>query len=222
MNSNYSKENDSIPRIITQFFSSVTEVPFVYQGQEYHPITLTVSPGLLRGFTCPENCGACCRFVSIDYLPSEQTPPSIEVIDKPVDFNNKTYTLKAVKRTVKYSDRCEQLDKTNGRCTIHNFHSFSCDFELIRFMLPKDITKPSHLTNRLRGRYWKMIKLDGTKGALCRMTPPTQESINDVKRRLLRLQDWCNFFEIRSKIPRIIQWIDSGDTSKSLILKPEI
>jgi len=85
-------------------------------------------------------------------------------------------------------------------------------------MLPKDITKPSHLTNRLRGRYWKMIKLDGTKGALCRMTPPTQESINDVKRRLLRLQDWCNFFEIRSKIPRIIQWIDSGDTSKQLII----
>jgi len=215
-------ESDSIPRLIKQFFSSITESSFVYEGKMYNPTTLIVSPGLLRSYTCPENCGACCRSFSMDFLPNEPKPQGIELVEKTVNFNNKKYPLFAIKRFNKNSVRCEQLDQSTGRCTVHDYHSFFCDFELIRFTVPKknNLNKPSYLNNRLRGRYWNMIKVDGTKGALCKMLPPTEESIKDVTRRILRLQDWCDYFELKSKIPRILKWIQFEDISKPLIIKP--
>jgi hypothetical protein len=213
--------NDSTEKIITTYFRGVTEESFIYRKKTYDPCTLIVSPLLLRGTTCPENCGACCKNYSMDFLPTDKLPkdyPGVELVEKIVDFNNKKYLLYTIKRNDPNATKCEQMNEA-GRCTIHLAHALSCDFELIRFLHPKlGSSKPSHMLTRLYGRGWQMMKIDGTRGALCEVVPISKETIDDTLRKLNRLQGWCDYFEVKSKIPKIIDWINSPKNTEKLIL----
>ena len=55
---------------------------------------------------------------------------------------------------------------SNGRCKIHKFNPFSCEFELNKFVQKEDKT---YLINKLYGRGWNMLRVDGLRGALCKM-----------------------------------------------------
>jgi hypothetical protein len=212
---------DSTEKIITTYFRGVTEEAFTYKKKTYDPCTLVVSPLLLRGTTCPANCGACCKNYSMDFLPTDKLPkdyPGVELIEKIVDFNDKQYMLYTIKRNNPESKKCEQMNEA-GRCTIHLAHALSCDFELIRFLHPKlGSGKPSHMLTRFYGRGWQMMKIDGTRGALCEIIPTCEETIKDTIRKLNRLQDWCNYFEVKSRIPQILDWIHSPKNTEKLIL----
>lgn len=206
---------DSVDKIVMTYFACVTNDPFTYKGVTYEPRPLKVSPLLLRGFTCPPACGGCCPRFSLDYLPTE--PRSSVASSRTVTFNGKEFELYSDLQSDHRDSRCRNLNKENARCGIYEVRPFSCDFELIRFMVSQDDTKRSNmLSQRLFGRGWMMKRVDGGTGALCEMTTPTDETIADAVRKLSRLREWTDYFSLNTKIPVILNWIASHKTYENI------
>lgn len=194
---------DSIDKIVIQYFGAVTAQPFEYRGERYDVPRLTVSPGLLRGYTCPAGCGGCCPRFSLDYLPTEVHPGT--AVLRTVEFNGYAVPIMSDLQDDHTSDRCRNLNPADGRCNIHSYRPFSCDFELIRFMARPGT---AHMSQRLFSRGWNMKRTDGGRGAKCEMLPADPETIADVIRKLGRLTDWAQHFGIMTRVPLIIDWID--------------
>jgi hypothetical protein len=199
---------DSLDKVIQTYFACVTAEAFNYKGVVYHPRELRVSPSIFRGFTCPPMCGGCCPRFSLDYLPEEEKP-DMPLTMREVAFNGSTVYI--------YSDLqevpaifCKNLQK-DGRCGIHGRQPFSCDFELIRFLEFKEEGHANHLTQKLFGRGWAMRRVDDQRGALCEMTPITDETVAEVVRKLGRLNQWAEHFGISTKVPTILEWALNGD-----------
>tara|TARA_R110002020_G_scaffold120129_6_gene273712 strand:- start:4162 stop:4401 length:240 start_codon:yes stop_codon:yes gene_type:complete len=62
--------------------------------------------------------------------------------------------------------------------------------------------------SRLFGRGWAFLRVDGDRGAKCEMLPETPEHKEDVRRKFVRLAEWCDYFNIKHHVDDIIQWID--------------
>lgn len=195
---------DSVDKIVMQYFSAVTAREFTYKGVTYDVPCLTVSPLLLRGYTCPMGCGGCCPRFSLDYLPTELHPG--RAVLRSVEFNGYTVPLITDAQDDHKSERCRNLNPDDGRCNIHDWRPFSCDFELIRFM-----SRPgtAHMSQRLFSRGWNMKRTDGGRGAKCEMLPADPSTVADVIRKLGRLTDWAQHFGIPTRVPRIVDWIES-------------
>lgn len=203
---------DSVDKIVGTYFRSVTKESFFYKGKMYEPSTLTISPLLLRGFTCPALCGGCCPRFSLDFLPSERRPVYI-TSERSISFNGKEIKLFSDVQSDHKDHFCRNLDKSSGRCQIYTERPFSCDFELIRFFVSEN---KSRLSQQLFGRGWSFLRVDQERGALCTMLSPTDETIREAIRKLNRLEQWASHFGITTKVPEIINWIFSGDTTKHL------
>lgn len=203
---------DSVDKIVMQYFGAVTAQAFTYKGAVYGVPRLTVSPLLLRGYTCPMGCGGCCPRFSLDYLPTEDHPSA--AVPREVEFNGYTVSLITDPQTDHSGFRCRNLDPADGRCLIHTRRPFSCDFELIRFMARPGT---AHMSQRLFSRGWNMKRTDGGRGSLCEMLPATEETVEDVLRKLGRLTDWAAHFGITTRVPMIIDWIHSikGDLTSA-------
>jgi len=199
---------DSLDKIIFSYFKSVTNEPFTYKGKTVEPKNLKVSPLLLRGFTCPPNCGACCPRFTLDYLPNEPHPYPLE--KRVIEFNGKEIPIYSDMQEDDDDHFCGNLNKDNGRCEIHGGQPFSCDFELIRFMNSTDKERPNQLTQKLFGRKWAMKNVRGERGTSCEMTPADEHTVQEVKRKLCRLEQWCFHFEILdTKVPDILNWVEN-------------
>lgn len=197
---------DSIDKIVTRYFVLMTKVDFSYKGKIYQPKPLKISSLLLRDYTCPANCGACCARFSLDYLPGESRPYSLE--KRIVNFNGKSILIYSDMQLDHSDYHCRNLQKEDARCGIYENRPFSCDFELIRPLLFDNPTSPNVLTQKLFGRKWAMKRVDGGRGTRCEMTPITDYSIDEVIRKMRRLQQWCIYFGIENKCDRVIQWVD--------------
>lgn len=199
---------DSLDKIIFSYFSAVTNQEFTYKGKTVEPKTLKVSSLLLRGFTCPPNCGACCPRFTLDYLPNEPHP--YELKKRMVEFNNQLIPIYSDMQKDDNDHFCGNLNKENGRCGIHGKQPFSCDFELIRFLNSTDDTRPDYVTQKLFGRKWAMLNVRGTRGTSCEMTAPDTDTIQEVRRKMGRLEQWCfHFGLLDTKIPDILEWVDN-------------
>lgn len=199
---------DSLDKIILSYFRSVTNQEFTYKGKTIMPKALRVSPLLLRGFTCPPNCGACCPRFTLDYLPNEPHP--YELNKRMVKFNDTEIPIFSDMQKDDDDHFCGNLNKENGRCGIHGGQPFSCDFELIRFLNSTDESRPDYITQKLFGRKWAMLNINGTRGTSCTMTEPDDDSVHEVKRKLARLEQWCMHFGlIDTKIPDILDWVEN-------------
>lgn len=210
---------DSIDKIVQSYFVAVTKTMFEYKNKVYRPAkTLSVSPLLFRGFICPSHCGGCCSRFSLDYLPSEEQPPGLK--RRNVKFNG--YVIAIDSDLQEEGDHfCQHLDRDNGRCLIHDYNPFSCDFELIRFLIPVDIEKggSAYLTQKLYGRGWNFKRIDGKRGALCEMTDPDEHSRREVIRKLHRLDRWTRHFHLEHTwIPEILDWVADGPHTEPLRL----
>lgn len=198
---------DSLEKIITRYIAVVTNQEFEWRGNRYLPKPLKVSPLLLRGYTCPERCGACCPRFSLDYLPQEHKPPGLEI--RKVEFNGGPVYVYSDTQTDHKDHHCRNLDKETARCKIHICRPFSCDFELIRPAVFADPESPNMLQQRLFGRAWNMTRADGSKGTDCVMTAPTEESVEDAIRKIKRLEEWCQHFGVDdNKCQSILSYID--------------
>lgn len=210
---------DSVDKIITAYFAGVTRQEFWYKNKLYSPKPLIVSPLLFRGFTCPERCGACCPKFSLDYLSIDPHPFSSNHELRNIMFNGESISI--ISDTQNYHNNyfCKHLNIHSGRCLIHGRQPFSCDFELIRFIISSAPDKPNMLISKLFGRKWNMLNVEGERGTKCEMTPITKESVCEVKRKLIRLRDWCNHFKLKHCIDDILRWCDNGDKTRSKIIE---
>jgi Fe-S-cluster containining protein len=152
-------------------------------------------------------CGGCCPRFSLDYLPTEPKPNNTSA--RIVEFNYKEFTIYSDMQKDHSNKKCRNLRMDDGRCNIHTVRPFSCDFELIRFLISSNPEKRKNvLTQKLFGRGWMMQRVDGERGALCEMTPIDLETVTDVIRKLNRLKDWTTYFNIKTKTDIIIDWIN--------------
>jgi Fe-S-cluster containining protein len=230
---------DSLDKIVESYFAAITRTPFTYKGKEYRPHDLRVSPGLFRGYTCPANCGACCHRFSLDYIPSEALPDpgattwqDLNFPEREVEFNGKTFLLRSNTQENSKDRHCNFVNKKGdgpqiydktmdlGRCKIHGHHPFTCDFELIRFShAVEDLTRPNYINQRLYGRGWAMTRVDGQKKAMCEMVTGNEEWKRDTQRRLTRLLEWANYFELDHCLYEIIGWVASGPWEEPLTIR---
>lgn len=202
------EHTDSVDKIVTTYFACVTNTAFEYKGKIYEPQELRVSPLLLRDFTCPAACGGCCPRFSLDFLPGEDMPSN--VTERIVTIDGKNVTIHSDMQSDHNGIKCKNLNMENGRCGIYTHRPFSCDFELIRFLVSGDPSKrKNQMTQKLFGRGWNMLRVDGERGALCEMTPITEQSIAEVKRKLGRLKTWTeHFYLVDTKVDTVLEWIN--------------
>lgn len=207
---------DSFQKVVQTYFSAITSRSFEYEGVVYRPQPLlVVSPGIFRGFSCPSGCGGCCKPFSLLYLPSEKFP--YRLAEREVWVDGKMFTVFQDGEQTYTEPFCRNLIRDTGRCGIHGAHPFTCDFELLRFTHQHDRVLLNH---RLFGRGWSYTRIDGEKGAMCSMLPGTQEDVVDAGRKLRRLKQWAEYFEISHCLDPVIHWVDTGPHIESLKLDP--
>lgn len=223
---------DSVDKIITRYFACVTAEPFTYQDKVYEPQPLRVSPHVFRSTTCPANCGACCKAYSLDYLPEPMEAHPYPLEKRLIHFNGKRIPIWSDLNQDHGGYYCRNVNTENGRCMIHTKHAFSCDFELTRFLqfavdrsrdsengkfFPPPVT-PNRLTTKLYGRGHAMLRVDGKRGSLCEVLEPTEERAADVTRKLKRLRQWCEYFQLPHKMDRIIEYTEDYPRSDYIIV----
>lgn len=204
---------DSIDKIVTVYFASVCSKPFCYKGQHYKPKHLVASPLIFRGYSCPQTCGGCCPRFTLDYLPSEERPYFLK--EREIIIDGRSVSVLSDLQNSTREHHCRNLDKMTGRCLIYLQRPFSCDFELIRFLT---YDKKVILTQKLFGRGWAMLRVDGNRGAMCEMLPPDPDTVIEVVRKLNRLKAWAGHFGIETKLDSIIAWAEQGPRNDHLYL----
>lgn len=218
---------DSVKKICLVYFPSVTKEDYQFEGIKIHAKPLKVSPNLLRGVVCPPGCGACCRRFTLDWLPSEMEKlkvhgyPIERLVTRQIEVNGRKVPVLSDMQKDHQDYFCRNLRKEDGRCMIHAFSPFSCDFELIRFLRSDEESRPNILIQKLFGRGWNMTRsTDGEKGSRCYMTPPSSETVSSVIRRLERFQDWTDHFGLQTWVPDIIGLIKSGRLVEPVTFHP--
>ncbi len=211
--------SDSVDKILQRYIATVAREPFEYKGKTYDPKPLRISSLLLRDYTCPESCGGCCHIVfTLDYLPQEIRRHSrdserkhlraLSAVKRKVSVNGKAYTIYTDFQNDNDTKHCTNLNMKDGRCGVYTCRPFSCDFELIRTLQYENA--PNVLTQKLFGRGWNMKRIDGERGALCEMTPITKHSTNEVIRKMKRLREWADHFQIDTWADTIIDLVRTG------------
>ena len=207
------RHSDSLDKLVSIYLASVCDVPFRFGEKMFYPKELVVSPLLLRGHTCPAGCGACCGSFSLDYLPKELRPHPAE--PRFITINGKSVEVFSDRQRDVDDRWCRHLNRNSGRCGVYEIRPLACDFELIRFLVYQDKIL---LIQKQYGRAWAMERLDGERGALCKMLPRNESIVSEVKRKLARLEQWAHYFQVPTRIEKILNWIDAGDCDTALRL----
>ena len=222
-------QRDSFNKVVFSYFSCITREPFEYKGKIYEPKPLIVSPLINRGYNCPSACSSCCMTITLDWLPIEPRPDDPRILPRTVTFNKKDYLLYSDMQEDNKDHYCRHVIKEEGplygRCAIHGdgtTKEFTGDFELIRFLVFQSPTSANRLTQKLYGRGWSYTRVDGQKGALCEMTPITEESRLDTIRRMRRLETWANYFGVNHCLDEIIPWLESGPHAEQLVVNSHV
>ncbi len=202
--------------------AGVVYEPFTFRGELVTPSDLKVSPLIFRNYNCPPNCGGCCTHGhTLDFLPTEPQPKGL--IKHPLLVNGKEYiihtnfqqeeTEKADSEGIYNNDKfCEMLNIEDGRCTIHvSGKPMMCDMPPIKFIHYKDPKRPNLLLRKNWGRGWRYQRVDGGVGSICGTESNiTADSIPELIRTLNRLKMWVEYFELPSRIDKILHWVETG------------
>ena len=217
---------DTIDKIVTRYFTAVTSQPFTYKKKSYVPQPLQVSDGIFwKTMKCPAGCGACCHRFTLDYTDDEYQQMTFEqripLRLRKVPFDGGEVFIWTDDQDDVEGHHCRNLNMDDGRCGIHGHHPFSCDFELMRFFSHGD--KGNRLDHAHFGRGWKMLRIDGERGALCEWTREraSDEDLADIVRKLERLRVWAEYFGLSTVIPQIIKWLQRGPHDRPLRITHE-
>lgn len=194
---------DSFDKIITYCAAVCTE-PFIYKDKKYIPKKLVINSSIFRGYSCVSKCAGCCLRFSLDYIPEENLNKVPNLQERFITISSKKFVI--LSDMQKQGGHHCQYVSDEGLCAIHGSQPFSCDFELLRF---SHFTNLNRLSTRLYGRGWAMLKIDNKRGALCLIKPITEDSIQDVIRKIRRLQQWCDYLEIPNKCSALLTSIES-------------
>jgi hypothetical protein len=89
----------------------------------------------------------------------------------------------------------------------------------MRFLVSVKGDRPNYLTQKLYGRGWAMMKITGERGALCEMLPADTHTVAEVVRKLGRLKEWCDHFNLVTWLPEITEWAKTGPHQTPLRLE---
>lgn len=208
---------NSLDKIVRNYFAGVTSQAFTYDGEEFRPKKIVVSPLIFRGTTCPMTCGGCCFRFSLVWLPRDLTPDAGHIQEQWVMVNGIAKPV-FVDPQIDHSDHfCRHLNKTNGLCGIYRTRPFTCDFELIRF-IHRD--NEVHIATRLFGRGWSYTRVTGQTGAMCDVLPASERTRDDAVRKLRRLKEWTDYWRLVTYLPEIIRWVESGPHDEPMVINP--
>ena len=62
---------------------------------------------------------------------------------------------------------------------------------------------------RFYGRGWNMLRIDETRGALCRRTGRSKQATETVLRKLKLLDEWADHFHLSTCLNEVIDWIEN-------------
>lgn len=202
-------------KMICAYFGAVTKEEIRWEKYVITPKPLIVSEMVFRGFTCPANCGACCTQVSatvdgntLNYLPHEECPGAVA---ENVLLNDRSFLIMTegmrptshVLPILEHHYPCKHLT-LDARCGIYQRRSLACDLPLLQVTQKKN---HNYISVRKFGRHHLYTQFDmKTKGAMCELLEITPESTQDTRRRLNRLKEWTDYFQLSTWLPEIIEW----------------
>lgn len=173
-----------------------------------------LSPLFFRDYTCPPGCGGCCHRFSLDYFEGERWERFKKLYPDKVKYF-KTRIVGGVKvHTYMQDDHndhfCRFLDKSNGRCLVHEANPFTCEFELMKVMFNQKTGKAT-IINKLFGRGWSYQRTDGGRGAKCEMLSFNYEKYRKDLALLEELNDIAEQFKEETVLPQVIEYLKSID-----------
>jgi Fe-S-cluster containining protein len=195
-------------RMVTRYFAAVAKTNFNYFSNTIAPKPLVVSPLIFRDLECPEMCGACCRNDGrgLTYLPAEAKPATATNITQ-ITINETAFEL--LYDVQPSWNFCWNLDD-KGRCKIYPLRPFACDLPPIQVT---EYKTHNVLSGRKLGRGHALMKVDGTRGVTTILHPASDLSVADTIRKLWRLKQWVDYFELQTYVNEIITWAN-GYTPK--------
>lgn len=207
--------NDSLDKVVMTYFKAFAKAPFMYKGKEVGPMTTFLSPTLARKLLCLANCAGCCsvRF-SLDWLPFEDNYGDNHMVERLV-MGKPVLSVFQEPATDPTDRHCKNVIKENGFCGVHGKHPFSCDFETVRIKHWKELNKAVVGVGPY-GRGWQLMKVDGTRGALCEHV--SDEGVEESLRKLARLKGWMDYFGIENKVNSALDYLNDGHWKNGLKL----
>lgn len=170
------------------YWDSIEKIKTYIQAVQKDELILSVN--FFRDYSCPSGCGGCCPKFTLDYFKGKRWDLFKKTYPKQVH----KFEKRKVNKSIVYSNfqrnneskKCEYLNLKNGRCKIHKSNPFSCEFELNKFLVRGE---KAYLMNKLFGRGWAMMRVDGKRGALCEMKPFNFEKYQTDIKLLVELRN---------------------------------
>ena len=211
-------QQDSVLKL-AHYVAMIATAPFDCAGQAFNPPRdLAISPTFWRDYTCPEGCGGCCRAFSMDFNMAEFERFSVVYPALIKQFRTREIVINGT-RQVYYSNLhtaqaryraklyCAFLD-TQGRCTIHDYSPFTCQFELnkLQFFPKRD---RAILGKKVYRNGWRYQRVDGGRGALCEMIAVSAQTVATVLRRdvplIARLASYADDWGVAHRGAAVLQ-----------------
>lgn len=167
-----------------------------------------LSPKFFRSYECVDRCCACCPKFSLDYFPGGRWekfkiryPGKLKLFEKRTLNGVQIYSNFQVDNKFYF---CRFLNLTTGKCTIQDYKPFSCKFEIIKVSKLKD---GAILIKKKFSRGWNLKRLDGQRGARCKILPFNYlEFLEDIN-LLCELNEIGNQFRVKTKLISIINFL---------------
>jgi len=167
-----------------------------------------LSPKFFRSYQCTEKCCACCPKFSLDYFEGERWEGfKTHYPDKLKFFQKRTFSgVQVYSDFQKDNDAyfCRFLNLTTGKCTVHDSNPFSCRFEIIKVSKLKD---GAILIKKKFSRGWNLKRLNGQKGAQCKILPFNYLEFLEDLNLLHELNEIGYQFGIKTKLTPIINFL---------------
>lgn len=168
-----------------------------------------ISLKFFRSYECTEKCCACCPKFSLDYFPGERWEKFKACYPDKLKF----FTERVLDGVQIYSDFqvdngsyfCRFLNLDTGKCTIHDFNPFSCKFEIIKVSKLKG---GAILIKKKFSRGWNLRRLDGQKGAQCKILPFNYLEFLEDLSLLRELNEIGTQFGFKTKLTPIINFLE--------------
>ena len=225
-------------KVLDHYFKVVTKMEYEFNGKTYKPTPMTIHPSIANVSVC-HTCGACCRTVfSLDYLPFELDNLDSRVRgrlqERDIEFNGNSYKFHTDEQGDNTKGWCRYITE-DAKCAIHTCNPFSCDFEVIRCNAGKKHTlltmgypRPHSM---VQYQYKEIQYFEWREDATgepykytlepylpaCKILNPNQAGADEAARKLIRLLQWAEYFELETHLPELISDLQNGKWNRKKI-----
>lgn len=211
---------NTFDRYVHYFHALCNEV-FTYNGKQYKPFSkLILTPSVFESYTCPENCGACCKPVTLTWSEDEFNSLKLVLQDSSMfrhflEHTTEEYLLinnKKLKFFV-FNDIsnkfCYFINKDNGRCLIYNNRIMPGRLELFKFAISEKNDKVYARVAK-PGRGWAYKTIKETKGVLCTVHEPYKKDfVEGYISALFEVKNLMDYFNINNDCDKVITYLKS-------------